>query len=142
MRADGWPGWLLAGLALALVALGLAVVGGPGAGRAERRDGLRLGDLQAIQGALACARMAGVEAPADLAGLEAAEGAGCPAPTRTADPFTGEPYGYERLSPDRVRLCAAFERADLVAWPGYGTDAFDPATGCLAATLPEPPEPA
>lgn len=136
MRADGWPSWLLAGLAAVLVAAGLWVSGGPAAGRAERRDQAREGDLGAIQGVLACASGAGEALPASLDALNGGPDGLCGPVPRRADPFTGAPYPYERLGERRYRLCAGFERPELIAPYAYSEESFDPATGCREVTLP------
>lgn len=140
MRAEGWPGYALAALAAVLVVLGLWSLGGIGAARAERRDGLREADLSQIAGALRCAVEAegSVPLPATLDDLGQGVPDRCANEARLSDPVTNEPYGYERLSDTRFRVCATFERPDLMVAYDYGTDAFDPATGCMEVTATQP----
>lgn len=96
--------WGIAGLAVAAIAGGLAVTGGPGQGRAERRDDLRLADLMAIAGHLDCRADAGGGVVTDLSPSPA-----CPAIVRASDPFTGTAYRVEVVDAQNLRLCAGFD---------------------------------
>jgi hypothetical protein len=119
-----------------LVALGLAVVGGPAQGRLEQRDDIRLGHLREIARALAC--HADTEAAPEPAGLGAISPA-CLSPARAAllhDPATGEAYRIGRPGPGLVQACGVFEGAAAERYPG--APPFDPATGCVTATLRGP----
>ena len=140
MRAESWPSYVLAILAVVLIAVGLWSLGGIGAAQAERRDDLREADLNQIAGALRCVVEAddGVPLPTSLDALGQDVADHCVSEIRVSDPITGEPYAYERLGETRFQVCAAFERPDLMVAYDYGTDAFDPATGCLEGTATQP----
>lgn len=118
-------GWGIAAVALAAVAAGLFLSGGPGQGRAERRDALREGDLAALAAQAQCLAAEGRAVP-PLAPTE-----GCPGTPRMADPATGEAYGIETVEGGRLRLCAPRETA--APW------AADPARpGCILVDLRQP----
>ena len=122
-------GWAIAAVALAGIGAGLWLSGGPGEGRAERRDALRQGDLAALAAQAQCLAAEGRAVP-PLAPTE-----GCPATPRLADPATGEAYGIEPVEDGRLRLCAARETAETYGWPG----ASDPARpGCIVIDLRQP----
>jgi hypothetical protein len=128
-----------AGMASAvLVVLGLAVAGGPAEARRDHRDAARLAHLREIASAYVChaTAAAGPIGPA-LSELSPA----CLSPTRAAelrDPLTGAAY---RIEPEArlVRVCADFESANAEAEPYPGAPPFDPATGCVTATLARDP---
>jgi hypothetical protein len=117
--------WMLAGLVLPAMALGLLAVGGPARGQAEARDRIRMEDIATLVTHVECRANEAGGLPAALDGTDS-----CPLPARTADPFTGAAYGYARVSDVAFRLCAAFEtdQTDRLPWQASG---FDPATGCL-----------
>ncbi|MHA6344764.1 hypothetical protein [Roseivivax sp. CAU 1761] len=117
--------WGLAALAAALSLAGLVTVGGPGAGRAERRDDLRLGDLERLSAAIACTARAEGALPR---GLDLTPG--CGRGVRLADPYSGAPYRYAPEPGGGYRLCAPFRRPERLA-PRTGA-ALDPATGCVS----------
>lgn len=118
----------LVGLVGAMLAVAIWDIGGPGTARQERRDMARLEDLQNLARAIECtADLRGGILPQELA-IDPA----CSDATRLADPFTGDGYSYGPLGPQTYRLCAAFERPEiLIAVGPYGAERIDPATGCL-----------
>lgn len=116
------------------VALGLALalIGGPDAGRRDRRDLTRLSDIRQISEALTCAAADGTSRPTDLAAI----GPDClstEAAARLKDPATGTPYEIAWTNARTARVCARFERPGR-SWSG-GWPPFDPATGCVAITV-------
>ena len=122
-------------VAAVCVVLGLAMAGGPGEARREQRDATRLSDLREIANAFVCHGEAAAAAePADLAGLSPA----CLWPARAEalrDPSSGAAYRIQRA--DRlVRVCGEFEGA--AARRDQGFPPFDPATGCVTVTYPDP----
>ncbi|WP_212524921.1 hypothetical protein [Actibacterium sp. MT2.3-13A] len=128
MRTDRLAQIALAALVAALVVFGLLTVGGPGKGRMERRDATRLSDLQDLGQYVRCvANTQDKTLPAGLAPVET-----CQRELRLADPFTGAPYLYQRVSDTAYRLCAGFEDTGWVA-EARERD-LDPATGCLQFT--------
>lgn len=106
------------GLIMALgVSLAAVVVsGGPGEGRQERRDAIRMSDVSALSENLVC--------------LLEAKTACALIPPREADPFTGEPYEVRR-EPGRVTVCAMTESRihrtspDRQSLPGCASVTFD-----------------
>lgn len=129
MRGETTATWLIGALAAVAVVLGLVVVGGPGTGRAERRDATRERDIYNLSHYVNCTIDTGEGTlPTELPETET-----CTTmypDTRRADPFTGKPYRFERLSDNEYRLCADFELTELARTEGYRDTAFDPATGC------------
>jgi hypothetical protein len=120
---------------LAAVALGLSVVGGPEAGRRDRRDASRLAVIRQIADALSCHAQAKAEpaAPAKLAEISPTCLAGDL--SGLADPSTGAAYRIERPEPDLARVCADFERAEAANARDGGWPTFDPTTGCVSVSL-------
>ena len=128
---------LISGLVVtAAVVLGLAAVGGPEAGRRDRRDDARLADIAQIAGALVCHAEADAAPPAPETVAEISPG--CLAPAALADPATGAAYRIERPAPDRVSVCATFEDAPSAAERGAGWPPFDPESGCVSTVLTAP----
>lgn len=109
-------------LVLSGVLAGLWTVGGPNQARSERRDAIRLDDLNALNWHLRCLDRTGEGLDRDVAD--------CPERPRDHDPFTGELYRIEVLSTGHLLLCAQFEN-DLPAapWRHARTSRTDP--GCL-----------
>lgn len=125
MRSETLAALGLGALAAGLCLAALLSIGGPEAGRAERRDDVRRQDLYALSAAMSCTlRQSGGTPPETLAPAPS-----CAAEPRLADPFTGTPYRYEPLGPDSFRLCADFEALDpeRAAPVGHGIDS----EGCL-----------
>lgn len=125
MQAERLPLIALAALVAGLVALGLLAVGGPGAGRMEKRDDARLSDLQEISQYVRCVADAqGKVLPEALDPMTT-----CQRDLRRTDPFTDAPYRYERVSDTSYRLCAGFEGAERMSRNIAAR--LDPETGCL-----------
>ena len=96
-------------LALALAAAGaiaaaaaLLMVGGPGAARLERLDGLRVREAIELVAAIERHRMFTGRLPESLEAVRPT----LSGPPPVSDPGTGEPYGYEILDESRFRVCA------------------------------------
>lgn len=122
---------ILGALILTAIVLGLAVTGGPEAGRLEKQDRVRAEDITRIaRSYVPClAGEADQTLPDSLAEDETcSEGLNT---IRLIDPFTDLPYHYEKISDNRYRVCASFSRAELVAPDTYGGLEFDAKTGCL-----------
>lgn len=120
---------------LAVVA-GLAVVGGPGTGRSDRRDAARIEALREIADALDChVRAAAVpaqpSAPAEISPACLSPDAG----RRLVDPRTGAPYRIAYPAPGQATVCADFE-GRVADGPAGGRRPFDAASGCISASLP------
>jgi hypothetical protein len=122
------PALALIGLAAVMIVLALWTVGGPEQARAERRDQVRMNDLQNLAHHLMCLRRLGL-------GVDEQSDA-CPEGARRTDPLSGEPYPVEAVSGDVVRLCADFETRLPGQW-WADRDDFNPSTGCLVATMRE-----
>ena len=109
-RRQGWPVWAIAVLAVVLIGVALTQTGGPMQGRAERRDEVRIADLNALMAQAGCRAAAAGTVTADLTATPA-----CPDAPRATDPFTDRPYRIEVVDAENLRLCAAFETQ---AWTG------------------------
>ena len=128
-RGQGWASLAIAAVALAAILGGLVLSGGPGQGRMERRDRVRLDDLMAIWRQAECRSLNG--APLDGALTPTAA---CPAEPRRADPQTGAAYRIEPVDARNLRLCADFELPPEELSPGWvGERQGD----CLVMRLPE-----
>jgi hypothetical protein len=120
---------------LAAVVAGLLAVGGPTAGRRDRRDAARLDAIHRIADALACHADAAAEPPRPMSLAELTPS--CLAPDEAAgltDPTSGRPYPISYPEPDRATVCADFEGP-----PPDGRYAgrapFDAASGCVSVAL-------
>ena len=97
----------------------------------ERRDDRRRADIRILQRHL--------QWRADAAGGQLPEGlaptADCAVPElRLDDPGTGAPDRHMERDAPHCDICAEFDQPDLA--PLYGdSPGFDPATGCVRATL-------
>ena len=132
MRPDRPASLALILLVAAAVALGLWTVGGPMQGRAEARDETRYRDLLALQRQVRClADAAGGRLPGTLEETQS-----CHIAERYADPYTGAPYRYERLSESGYRLCAGFETARSGDFTTGTEVKFDAEAGCLVISHP------
>ncbi|MEF9602927.1 hypothetical protein O4J55_11450, partial [Paracoccus sp. PXZ] len=101
----GWATIAIALLAAVAVVAGLALTGGPGHARKERRDRERESDLADLGRLVVClARENDDRLPEALETTPP-----CDWQVRLADPFTGVPYRYEVTGPRSYRLCAGFE---------------------------------
>ncbi len=123
------------GAVLAAVVAGLLAVGGPNAGRRDRRDSARLDAIHRIADALACHADAAAEParPATLAELTPS----CLAPDAAAgltDPRSGRAYPIDYPEPDRATVCADFEGPPPDHRFG-GRAPFDAASGCVSVAL-------
>jgi hypothetical protein len=136
-RARALP--LVAGFGIAgavAVALGLSHVGGPGAGRLEQRDAARLDHIREIARAVVChagARAAPL-APTELAEITPA----CLSAARAGvlrDPAGGAAYRVAWPEAGLVQVCADFESAGRAIEGAQGWPPFDPATGCVSASM-------
>lgn len=108
MRGDRgmqrWATWAIAALAVLAIVGGLILSGGPGRGRLERRDAIRMDDLNRLSSHIGCLADGRGQMPSELD-----ETSGCPGPIRRMDPFTDAAYRIEPLEDDKYRLCAGFE---------------------------------
>ena len=131
-RSQGWATHAITALGVAAIIGGFLIAGGPGQGRAERRDDLRRSDLWALQSQLDClARERGELTPV----IE--QTSACPAEPREIDPETGESYRIEQIDDENLRLCATFEAPIQAGGDAYATQgAFDP-QGCMVMNLPK-----
>ena len=94
------------GAAVAVIA-SLVVLGSPTNQRLERLDARRTQDLAAISRAIDRYQATQERLPATLDELQR----NSDTPVTSADPVTGEPYGYEAGEGTAYKLCATFERA-------------------------------
>ena len=120
---------------LVAIVAGLAVVGGPGTGRRDRRDAARTESLRQIADALVCHADAGADPaqPATLAEISPA----CLAPDtarRLVDPATGAAFPVTYPAPDHATVCADFE-APVPDTRAAGWLPFDAETGCVSVSL-------
>ena len=114
--------------ALVLVLAGLWASGGLYGGRAEKRDLARVEDLFELEALTFClAETAEGELPEgiDLSNT-------CQRDISLTDPFTDNPYTYERISDRAYKWCASFERPERINI--YGANSLDPDTGCIQFT--------
>ena len=132
-RARGWATTAITLLGVAAITGGILISGGPGQGRAERRDDQRDSDLQALEQQIICLAQERKVLSAEIATTEP-----CPDTPRTSDPSTGEPYRIEQIDAENIRLCAKFEteavrqgRSDL------GIEGSSDGQGCRILNLPD-----
>lgn len=119
----GWATMALVAVAAIAVGAGLALTGGPGQARMERRDQQRENDLGTLAGLVDClAATNRGQLPDRLAATPQ-----CDWKSALDDPYTGRPYRYERIGPRSYRLCADFETPPPVARGPWGRDA----EGCI-----------
>ncbi|TRW97320.1 hypothetical protein FNJ84_07310 [Paracoccus sp. M683] len=131
-RAKGWATMAITALGVMAIAGGILIAGGPGQGRAERRDDMRRSDLWALQTQLIC--LASEKGRLDAV-VETT--AACPDAPNLTDPVTGEPYRIEVIDDENLRLCAIFEVPQPDNRPRYdGQGGFDD-TGCMVMNLPK-----
>jgi hypothetical protein len=128
MRGETFARIALGALAAGLVVAGLLAVGGPGTARVERRDDVRLDDIQRLADYVRCvADTQDRTLPEALRPVETCQGG-----QRFEDPFSGTPYRYEKITETAFRLCAGFE--DIAGINDVRRSGLDPATGCLQVT--------
>lgn len=97
---------LAALLAAAALVIGAMMAGDPGSARMRRFDQERSGALQTLS---SMARSAYAEDGALPASLDALVGSSPVAKMLSADPRSGQPYGYRTISKTSFELCATFE---------------------------------
>lgn len=120
----GWATLALAIAAVVMIGAGLALTGGPGQARKERRDQDRESDLMALTGLVDCLALANRgQLPDRLVAT-----AECDWHAALDDPFSGQPYRYERTGPRSYRLCAAFETPPTEPLAAWGRDS----EGCIS----------
>ncbi|UOA31178.1 hypothetical protein DSM110093_00940 [Sulfitobacter sp. DSM 110093] len=107
------------------VVSGLAVVGGPGQARAEKRDDQRIADLHRIADAIICD-----------AGDGRAFSRACRSAADATDPQTGAAYEVTQ-GEDAFQVCARFELAQAESSMRDALH-FDGARGCLRYQLAQP----
>ncbi|MBD3679083.1 MAG: hypothetical protein HUJ27_11890 [Rhodobacteraceae bacterium] len=129
-RSDLLPQILLGGLVVAAVIAGIIVVGGPKAGRMERRDTIRLEDLRKLAEFVRCVASTENKQLPEVLQPQAA----CTGQARLADPYTDVPYTYRKTSDTTFQVCAAFERPDAVIYTYFASGTFDAETGCATVT--------
>lgn len=126
----GWTAWLIAGLAMVAVALGLYLTGGPDHARKEKQDREREQDLMTLANWVDCLAAEQGQLPATLQGDPQ-----CDWTLRLADPYTGKPYDYQVIAPRRYRLCAVFDLPLQRVDQRWGRDA----NGCITRDfIPHP----
>lgn len=100
-----WLMFAAAAVVIATVGAAVSVMDPPSRQRAERLDGIRVGDLQLLASRIDAHADVNDALPERLAVVT-----GKPGPT-IADPATGQPYHYEVTGERAYRLCATFETA-------------------------------
>ncbi|MBL27065.1 MAG: hypothetical protein CMM50_05875 [Rhodospirillaceae bacterium] len=114
-------------LIVAVIAAALYTTGGPLTARAERRDEVRHGDLNRLVDYVQCvADKEDGQPPETLS-----RSSDCWQDIRLNDPYSGEPYRYEKLSDVSFRVCATFETEQPERASPMPDDRFDPSSGCL-----------
>lgn len=124
----------LAAIAVVIAALGMGLwaSGSPSTQREIRLDERRIRDLQAIATAVESHYQNHAALPANLGLLADAPGSRL----ASADPVSGEGYGYEIVDQHRYRICATFThdtseatdealRSGAPWWHGSGRHCFD-----------------
>ncbi|MEY1556295.1 hypothetical protein AB3Y40_11730 [Yoonia sp. R2331] len=126
-------GITMAGVAIAAIAVGLFVAGGPGAARAEKRDEQRHADLRIITRALYCS--GGTAPDAVPTNGESYCDSVFAIKEDISDALEDGTYRYTGLDERRYTLCADFESGLPASHYRYSHSAFDEDTGCLTATI-------
>lgn len=120
----GWATAALVVIAVALIGVGLLLTGGPDQARKERRDQEREDDLGSLASLVDCLASAnGGRLPDRLA-----QTSDCDWQARLADPFTNQPYRYERITERSYQLCATFETPPPKTRGPWGRDE----NGCVS----------
>ena len=120
----GWATAAIVLIAALAIGAGLALTGGPGQARKERRDKQRENDLNML------ARLVDCMATENRGQLPDAL---APAPqcnwqVQLNDPFTKQPYRYQVTSPRSYQLCATFETPPPKTRGPWGRDE----NGCVS----------
>ena len=130
MQRDTLAPLVIGGLVAAAIAAGLWVTGGPTSARAEKRDLSRLEDLRRLSEFINCVAQETKEVPEMLAPMDS-----CGTDQPFLDRTSNAPYRFEKLSDKSFRLCADFERPDLVADDDIADGSLDRASGCIRMNL-------
>ena len=128
----GWATVALLTVAAIVIGAGLALTGGPGQARKERRDQQREDDLGALVGLVDC--LAGTNRGQLRDRLAVTPQ--CDWQAALDDPLTGQPYRYEPTGPRSYRLCADFETPPPETRRPWGRDA----KGCLGRQYAPSPQ--
>ena len=127
MNANSGPPIVIGVIVVMTIAAGIWSVGGPATGKQEKRDKARMSDMGNLSRHVGClAKAADGILPEILPAGDDTPQACVPVP-RLSDPFTDQPYEYERISMKNYRLCAGFEHPELIAYPKD----LDKTTGCI-----------
>lgn len=120
--------WGIIGIAVLAVIVGFVSVGGPQKAREIRQDAERLGDLNDIRDFVECvARATDQVVPESLEGHDI-----CNWEVPFVDPYSDEPYAYEKLSDTAYQLCAGFDNPQLML--ERFSLPLDTETGCITWT--------
>ncbi len=131
MRRDTLAPLLIGAAVIAAIVAGLTITGGPMAARAEKRDMARLADLRILASFARCVAEVTDNLPTALAPVD-----GCGTDLPLVDRATQTPYRYDVLSETGFRLCASFERPDLITEYEVAGASWQPDAGCFAFTRP------
>ena len=126
-RTRGTATTAIAISAAAAVIAGLIVSGGPIRARMENRDESRIRDLRQINENVDCQANTLGRLPDTPRPTEA-----CPGVFPLTDPYTDQPYRYERVDDRHWRVCASFELPDISDADRFGPQ-FDAERGCLVS---------
>ncbi len=127
MQAEKTVPWVIGAVVLATIAAGVWSVGGPASAKQEKRDKVRMSDIQKLNGHVLCLAYATDRTLPDMLPSEEKTIEDCSPVPRLEDPFTEAAYSYERLSDTGFRICGEFEKPELIAYPA----SYDPETGCV-----------
>ena len=144
-ESGDWLAVALAGVAMAAIVAGLAIIGGPGQARDVQQDEARLRALEETAMALNCYRRGIGPLPENMQGVRSAIGdsgsaarlaEGCRNARWQDDPISGEAFEIVRVDERQAQICAVFarpgNRQPSRAYYGAGADYID-----LAAPRPE-----
>lgn len=128
MRSALAPQLMIGAIVVVAVALGMMATGGFSAGKMEKRDRARIADLRKLSDFVICVAKGSNDhqLPEKLNPDE-----NCADDTRFDDRFTGQPYGYEKISPKNYRLCANLERPEVTGHFRIDGFQFKVSTGCV-----------
>jgi|GEM_PF-4376238 hypothetical protein len=129
MDAKFWPQLSLTMLVISIVIAGLITVGGPEAGRVEKRDDQRYRELQDVRRQLDClARAGGESLPAEIIETET-----CSSALSEGALLLSEGYRYLPQDDGNYLLCATFEDIDKLR-QRYLRGEID-SGGCINGTI-------
>lgn len=128
MNPDKSLPWVIGVIVVLTIGAGIWSVGGPATAKQEKRDKLRMSDLQDLNRHVICLAFASNKILPESLLAEDQGIEDCTPVPRLQDPFTDAPYEYEKRSDTGYRFCAGFEKPDLIAYP----TSFDPETGCVS----------